>query len=195
MIVLYCTHLFQLILTTHCTFLVSASCWPHVTKKHTIRLFLWYPHISYIFCVFSNFFGVFRASLLWTSLLWVMGEGLGLWLLALVTVDMLQVTCYRWHMTCDTWHVTHDKWHVTHDTWHMTNIFSYFFLIFSVYLVRFDIGATIRIGQEFSVSRLQDFFFFNKTTVTWLLWIYESIVPPKTDFLHPISINTIISTK
>ena len=69
--------------------------------------------VNFGFLNFPGFF--FQASLLWTSLLWIMGElvgGLCLWLLALVTYERWQVTGDRWQVTGDTRHVTCYIWHL-----------------------------------------------------------------------------------
>ena len=66
--------------------------------------------------IFWNQFGLWVNRLVLsfiTSLLCIVGskqgEGVWLWLLALVTCD-------RWHVAGDIWHVTGDIWHVRHDS-------------------------------------------------------------------------------
>ena len=73
-----------------------------------------------------------------------------------VTHDTQQMIPDTWNLTPDTWHMPCDIWQVTPDRWHMKLLF-FSFSFLSVY-VRFGIGATIRIRQEFQC--LQDAGFF-----------------------------------
>ena len=109
------------------------------------------------------------------------GEGLWLWLLALVTNDRWQVRRNTWHVTYDTWHVTYDMYHVTHDMWHMTratwHIFLFLFSSLSFIPLVFVVLVLVLLFphvERFGVSLMWDFSLIHAKSQKNRYWIVET---------------------
>ena len=102
-------------------FCVCRVSWRLLVKGHITNIGLQSHTFKFLSCVglFLFYFCIL------SQLLWIMeelaGEGLWLWLLALVTNGRWQVTWDIRHVTCDTENVRHDMWHVIRDIWFVTH--------------------------------------------------------------------------